>query len=144
MRLKLACLNGTRRISKYQSADPEQISEIFLEFVESVFRGKRIFTFTRWRDKEKKKKTLSNRFEIVGENHSFIVSFVNFFPPSVEGGEIFSSARKIVANPRTMADRAKNKQVFPSGIRTKENAISETADSGVIGMAPCRHFRRGR
>lgn len=26
----------------------------------------------------------------------------------------------------------------------EKNAIRETTDSGVIGVAPCRHFRRGR
>lgn len=27
---------------------------------------------------------------------------------------------------------------------TEKNAINGTTDSGVIGVAPCRHFRRGR
>lgn len=130
-----------RHATHFEISIGGQISEIFLEFVDSVFRGKRIFTSTnggikRAREREKKKRCPTDSRSL--ENHSFIVSFVNFFSPSVE----ISSARKIVHG-RWPTVRKTNK-FFPPGIRTKENAISETADSGVIGMAPCRHFRRGR
>lgn len=59
-----------RHATHFEISIGGQISEIFLEFVDSVFRGKRIFTSTNGgikRAREREKKTLSNRFEIVGE-----------------------------------------------------------------------------
>lgn len=101
-----------RHATHFEISIGGQISEIFLEFVDSVFRGKRIFTSTnggikRAREREKKK-TLSNRFEIVGEPFVYCLLcklFLTF-------GRNFLGEENC---PRTMADRAKNKQVFPSG-----------------------------
>lgn len=131
-----------RHATHFEISIGGQISEIFLEWRRFGISWQTNIYVHQWRDKtrkrerEKKKRCPTDSRSL--ENHSFIVSFVNFFSPSVE----ISSARKIVHG-RWPTVRKTNK-FFPLGIRTKENAISETADSGVIGMAPCRHFRRGR
>jgi hypothetical protein len=52
----------------------------------------------------------------------------------------------LALTPRTLspAHDGKNKYGESFFRHTEKNAIKETTDSGVIGVAPCRHFRRGR
>lgn len=132
MRLKLACLNGTRRDFEISIGGfpNKQISQIFLEFVESLNFNEYLsfITINKQRDKARNKegktfgKTLfptnnSRSFE----KHSFIVSFVNFFSPSrsKEGERHFlgqGNCRQSSTDDGRPCEKQTRSQVFlPSG-----------------------------